>query len=160
MKECTICKAIKPIDEFYKDSRKSGRYRASCKSCERASSAKRQKRYKENDPEAYRKQHLKRQKAYNKRQKNNRSESFLKKEVARQRKYKDLRRGIEHDTEYANIVINDICSYCDRPAQSIDHIIPVVNGGNGSSNNLTGACLSCNSSKHSRSLLNYLLYKL
>jgi hypothetical protein len=36
MKTCTACLASKPLTEFFKDSRKDGRYRAKCKSCLKA----------------------------------------------------------------------------------------------------------------------------
>lgn len=160
MKLCTKCKAIKPVKDFYKSTYLKSGYASQCKACMRLSSLMRQRRYKEENPVEYRKKHLRRQKKYLKSKKGNRSESFKKKEVARQRQYKDRRRGIEHDIEYASIVINDICSYCDKPSESIDHIIPVSKGGNGTSENLTGACRSCNSGKHAHSLLFYLLRKL
>lgn len=57
----------------------------------------------------------------------------------------------------------NICAYCgkdcgDNPAKRaihIDHIIPMVQGGHNSRWNLTKACISCNSSKGSASLLDF-----
>lgn len=42
------------------------------------------------------------------------------------------------------------CSYCSRPATSVDHIKPVSKGGTHALENLVGCCSSCNSSKGNR----------
>jgi 5-methylcytosine-specific restriction endonuclease McrA len=39
------------------------------------------------------------------------------------------------------------CTYCDQPADTIDHVIPLVRGGTNHEGNLTPACRRCNSSK-------------
>ncbi len=56
------------------------------------------------------------------------------------------------------IIYHDICCYCgavDDP--TVDHIVPLVNGGTHEWSNLTTACKSCNSKKRSKSLLHFLL---
>lgn len=50
-----------------------------------------------------------------------------------------------------------ICSYCGDEAESIDHIVPVAEGGGNDPLNLVPACQSCNSSKGTKSLLEFLL---
>ena len=60
-------------------------------------------------------------------------------------------------TEYLRILRGDICSYCGKPAGTVDHIVPVANGGTNDWDNLTSACSSCNSRKHDRSLLTFLV---
>lgn len=47
------------------------------------------------------------------------------------------------------------CAYCGATAESWDHIVPVSKGGQTSMGNIVPACLSCNSSKHDRDLLNW-----
>lgn len=59
--------------------------------------------------------------------------------------------------EYVRILRDDPCSYCSGPGGTIDHIMPVTAGGTNCWTNLTGACLSCNSRKRTRPLLDYLL---
>lgn len=59
--------------------------------------------------------------------------------------------------EYIAILQNDPCSYCGTAGGTIDHIIPVAKGGTNDWDNLTAACLSCNSKKHDRHLLTFLL---
>lgn len=50
--------------------------------------------------------------------------------------------------EYGNV-----CHLCGKPgATTIDHIVPVVHGGDNSLDNLRPAHLSCNSSRGARSL--------
>lgn len=60
-------------------------------------------------------------------------------------------------TEYLRILHSDICSFCGKPAGTIDHIVPVAKGGTNDWDNLTAACPSCNSRKHDRSLLLFVL---
>lgn len=48
------------------------------------------------------------------------------------------------------------CSYCLAKASTIDHVVPLTLGGTHDFDNLVPACLSCNSSKGSKSLLQWL----
>lgn len=60
------------------------------------------------------------------------------------------------DVTYGAIVACDPCSYCGGRGGTIDHITAVVRGGTNDWENLTGACLSCNSRKRDMSLLAWL----
>lgn len=75
--------------------------------------------------------------------------------------YNRLRRaGCEPDPaarSFIPVLMLDPCAYCGRRAESVDHIDPIVHGGDGSTDNLTAACLSCNKRKKDRPLLTYLL---
>jgi 5-methylcytosine-specific restriction endonuclease McrA len=42
------------------------------------------------------------------------------------------------------------CTYCARPCETIDHVIPLARGGTNYEGNLAPACGSCNSSKGAR----------
>ena len=45
-----------------------------------------------------------------------------------------------------------VCHYCGQDADTVDHIIPIVKGGDPmSTDNMVAACKRCNSSKGSRS---------
>jgi len=48
------------------------------------------------------------------------------------------------------------CAYCDRPASTIDHVIPVKKGGLAYRGNLLPACISCNSRKKLQPLEEFL----
>lgn len=40
-----------------------------------------------------------------------------------------------------------VCTYCDEPGTTVDHVLARANGGNDARANVTPACGSCNSSK-------------
>lgn len=42
------------------------------------------------------------------------------------------------------------CTYCDRPAATVDHVVPLVRGGTNFEGNLVPACRACNSGKRHR----------
>ena len=44
-------------------------------------------------------------------------------------------------------LVDPVCSYCDDPATTIDHVIPVSKGGTHDLSNLVPACRPCNASK-------------
>lgn len=43
-----------------------------------------------------------------------------------------------------------LCAYCDQPATTWDHIVPVTGGGKTTPGNIVPACASCNSSKKTK----------
>ena len=62
------------------------------------------------------------------------------------------------DLSYSSILLLDPCSYCQSTLEiTIDHIVPIVLGGDSKWDNLTASCKSCNSSKNSSPLLLFLL---
>lgn len=61
------------------------------------------------------------------------------------------------DLAWVEVLKFDPCSYCGNPGGTLDHVIPLVGGGEHSEDNLVGACRSCNSSKWAHSLLFFLL---
>lgn len=66
----------------------------------------------------------------------------------------------DESLEYADILLNDPCSYCGGPADTIDHITPTTRGGTSEWSNLTAACMRCNQSKRNRPLLAQMLRQL
>lgn len=58
--------------------------------------------------------------------------------------------------EFIAIILRDPCAYCGGTGGTVDHITPVSLGGTNAWENLTGACLSCNSSKNAQPLLHFL----
>lgn len=70
------------------------------------------------------------------------------------------RRGARPDAtakSYMAVLISDLCSYCGRPCEQIDHIVPLKHRGDSDWSNLTAACQSCNYAKRDKSLLTFLL---
>ncbi len=58
--------------------------------------------------------------------------------------------------DYAVILRADPCSYCGKATDTIDHIVPISNVGDGEWTNLTAACRSCNGRKRTRTLLAFM----
>lgn len=44
------------------------------------------------------------------------------------------------------------CFYCTEPADTVDHVVPLIRGGTNYEGNLVPACKSCNSSKSARTV--------
>lgn len=59
--------------------------------------------------------------------------------------------------QYTMVLLNDPCVYCGAPTEAVDHIQPLTRGGANAWHNLTAACKSCNSRKHNKDLLTFLL---
>ncbi|MFG3660250.1 HNH endonuclease [Streptomyces sp. NPDC047706] len=81
----------------------------------------------------------------------------------RQRRGKRLKAGATSERsatiEYRAIIIRDPCVYCGAPAEAIDHIESIANGGLDSWENLAPVCTSCNCSKQAKDLLDFLMYR-
>ncbi|MEU5934444.1 HNH endonuclease [Micromonospora sp. NPDC047187] len=60
---------------------------------------------------------------------------------------------------YWEIIRHDPCVYCGEPADTVDHIDPVSRSRRSDWMNLAPACKPCNSSKGTKSLLDFLAYK-
>lgn len=67
------------------------------------------------------------------------------------------RRGAQAEADEVKIIRRDPCAYCGDPGGTVDHIVPIIDGGPGDWANIAGACLSCNSAKSTMSLLTFLL---
>jgi hypothetical protein len=65
-----------------------------------------------------------------------------------------------YDDERIKMIAPQACYYCgSREKLSVDHLIPKIKGGADESDNLIWACRSCNSSKHGRDMLSWLISK-
>ena len=76
---------------------------------------------------------------------------------ARQRRTRMDLVWTECGDKYAAIIAYDPCSYCGRPADTIDHVVPLIAGGGHEPMNLTAACRSCNCAKRDKPLLAFLI---
>lgn len=61
--------------------------------------------------------------------------------------------------DWGEILRCDPCSYCGRPCEQIDHIVPFDAGGKLTPENTTAACASCNHRKSHTPLLQFLLLR-
>lgn len=55
--------------------------------------------------------------------------------------------------DYGDVLVVDPCSYCDAPAEHIDHIVALSRGGVDDWTNYTAACGACNRSKGATPML-------
>lgn len=78
----------------------------------------------------------------------------------RRARLRSLDGGGSLEVQYAGVVTRDPCSYCGAPSSTVDHIVPLHGGGDDLWTNYTGACLSCNSGKGTKSLLEHLDYRM
>lgn len=69
----------------------------------------------------------------------------------------NARRGVTLDREHVKILVRDPCVYCGKRATGVDHITPIVSGGDSGWDNLAGACRDCNRRKHATPMLFFLL---
>lgn len=71
-----------------------------------------------------------------------------------------VRRDARPDADgraYIAILLRDPCCYCGRGHEHVDHIVPLVAGGDSCWGNLTSACERCNQAKRDKPLLFALL---
>lgn len=62
--------------------------------------------------------------------------------------------------EYRLLIAGNPCAYCGSPSDTVDHIEAVHVGGTDRWMNLAAACQSCNSSKKTKSPLEFMLWRL
>lgn len=137
-KRCSKCREIKPLSEFHERRNEVNSY---CKGC----SAKRKR-----DP----KQTRSARKAWEERNPNhNRTKNHR-----RRARLNDTesRATTEERQEVWNSYLG-LCAYCGNPAEDLDHIAPLVSGGEDSSDNLVPSCKPCNGSKGSKPLIRFLI---
>lgn len=170
--KCSVCKEVKPLDYFHKQSSRKIGVMSRCKIC----NSKRAKQWNEENKErskhlrreAYkkfsqeqRKQKLKNNREYYKRnsQKMNDRGKKYRKENPWQKINSEGRRRARKQNNGVYIIlpkeINKIysspCIQCgSKDNITLDHIIPISRGGKHSIGNLQALCKSCNSSKGSR----------
>lgn len=87
---------------------------------------------------------------------------FARQNPAKVRGYSEARAAAPFDADaldYCAFISRDPCVYCGNPGQSVDHVVPVAFGGTSEWHNLAPACRKCNSTKGSKSLLEFLMYR-
>ncbi len=158
MKRCTKCQEQKPLHGFSPATRAKDGHNSWCRAC--CSARERERRLA--DPERARKLDKKHYEA------KKQTPGFLeaKRLSSRARSAAGERAGEWHrqrfgkDLEpYIQALLQDPCSYCGGVSTTIDHIVPVADGGSDDWENLTPACFSCNRRKWDRSLLLFLAHR-
>lgn len=183
VKSCRVCGLLKRYADFYMRPDSPDGRRSECKVCTKARSTTSQ-RSRQQERKAYLKQYhsdhreLLNAKVRERKKRTRRYLYFRRYRAANLDRLRDTerrwrqrnrhqeaarrhaRRALPLNAEtrdYIRLLQSDPCSYCGAATGTIDHIVPVVKGGSNHWSNLTSACLSCNSSKHDRSLLVFLM---
>lgn len=153
-KKCSKCKLVKPVAEFNKNGKKG--LAARCKPC----TSERRKKLYHDDPvrhraytHAFYRRSPKQRAALKEAQRRYKMAHREKLRIKARERYHG---GDPETCEYIAILCGDPCSYCDQPMEHVDHVAARDKGGSNLWENLTAACASCNSRKHTHSLLYFL----
>jgi 5-methylcytosine-specific restriction endonuclease McrA len=127
LQTCKRCGETKPLTPQYFNKLSTGYWRRVCKICMAANT----RRHYYKNPE---------------------------KVIARVHKYREQKAaagGFHDDMDIAQIriTLKDRCNYCGEPLRGggeIDHLKPIILGGDNSPSNLTLACTTCNRDKHAK----------
>lgn len=65
---------------------------------------------------------------------------------------------VEYFPEWETVLLADPCAFCGATSTTIDHIDPLRKGGAHAVDNAIGTCRSCNSSKGTKTLLQFLMH--
>lgn len=113
--------------------------------------SKRKRLARQTNPDAFRERN--RAYAINNRQK-------LNEKAARRRAAKSQSKSFVITEKELVSLYNSRCAYCDSPATTLDHVIPLSRTGNHGIGNLVPACGPCNFSKKDRTIMEWRIWKL
>lgn len=167
MKICTKCKQIKEDSEYSPDRRRSTGLYSWCRSCMRESNMDYRNKHRLQMNERRRESYKENKDTENKRhrdwhQANKEKVSLQRKEYYQRLEVKEKNRvNVKARRRIGRSISKDVmnhiiwckkqdCLYCGGPGGSHDHVIPVIQGGEWTIENIVPACISCNSSKHTR----------
>lgn len=143
-KTCCVCRQMRSVEDFARDKSKADGRQYRCRSCDATKN-----RVYRSSPGV---RHQARTRSQNWKRENRGAVSEQKK--ARRAALRGSK--IASLDGFAAVLRSDPCSYCSARSSTIDHIVPLYAGGEHSNENLTGACLVCNSRKGTKSLLQFL----
>lgn len=187
-KHCRKCDTTKPVTEFYAR-RKTGGYQPKCKACETAYRIANRERILARNKDFYQKNKHKWQE-YHKHRYANKSDEMKQRvadwrkanpertkqtydawraanldrfnENARRRTARKRGNGV-YKTAKNEIrrLYQQPCLYCgSRENITLDHVIPLARGGTHSIGNLVPACRPCNVSKHTKTIMEWRVWKM
>lgn len=168
---CSICREIKPLTAFHKHSHSPDGHQYRCKTCNVAACREYRQSRLATDNAYQRTRYAKtidkkradaREYYYARRKDPKKLEQMrIQKLDAYKRRQAKAGKPDAETLAYIGVLRSDPCSYCGAyPAGTIDHIIPLDNGGAHHWLNLTAACETCNKSKQLKDAAHYLLHRL
>lgn len=143
---CTKCNVTKPADEFYREARYKNGLMTRCKSCFTAQTVAGRDKQKVNEAALrWRKRNPDKVREANRR-------------IKAMRRKNERRQWTPADWDRLVARFDGRCAYCgERKDLTLDHVVPVSRGGRHAAGNFLPACLSCNSSKSSKFLVEWRL---
>lgn len=144
-KLCTRCQVIKPLAEFYKNSRAKDGYKSECAECTKLYAKQKgyvaQRKYYQNNKDKAREADHKRRIANPEKQRTKANNRRMKVALPKED------RAIA--TEYRKAIKHDPCFYCGKTTEQMhdDHFFPISKGGTDHWYNLVKACPVCNVTK-------------
>jgi 5-methylcytosine-specific restriction endonuclease McrA len=163
---CIKCKVVKSYSDFHKNKRTSTGVHNRCKVCQNQAS---KERYKLEGQKLREQMAAQRARDYEHRIEIERASRAKRKEAQRPRKNarQQIRNRLVKGSKFIVLdkelrkLYSQPCFMCDTKENlSIDHIIPLVRGGNHSIGNLMTLCRPCNASKGKRLLVEWSRYQM
>jgi 5-methylcytosine-specific restriction endonuclease McrA len=160
-KTCVTCRQTKPFAEFNKNKRMAYGLSNKCRPCDNAQSAK----FRAEHPEKA-KASVTRWKAKNSERIVQLNRAYAKRNPGKYSEYAKVRRARLMSVGVAIVSEKEItrlyaspCFYCGSIERiEIDHAIPLSRGGRHAIGNLVPACRICNSTKHSKTIMEFRLW--
>jgi HNH endonuclease len=144
-KQCSVCKETKPANEFYGTDRNPSGLYSRCKDCHNQRAAPGQARYRQVN-EAKVREWLNRWEVQNR----DARRAINHKRRARERQVEST--FTREQWAALKAAYSNRCAYCGKPSKrlTIDHVIPLSQGGPHMVQNIVPACKPCNSGKKDR----------
>jgi 5-methylcytosine-specific restriction endonuclease McrA len=144
-KRCSVCKIMHPADDFYRTDKSPDGLYSCCKDCHNQRAYAGQRLYKAQNIEQVRKW----------------NNGWRKKHPEHGQRNDNIRRARKKNAPIADFTreqwltmkaaYRGCCAYCGKKTRlTIDHVIPLAQGGGHTASNIVPACKSCNSKKHTR----------
>lgn len=141
---CTACNKTKPADQFYKEARYKNGLMTRCKPCHTAQTIATRTREQVNAA------------ALRWRRRNPDKVREANRRIKAMRRRNERRRWTPADWDALVSRFNGCCAYCgEKKDLTLDHVVPVSRGGRHAAGNFLPACLSCNSSKSDKFLVEW-----
>lgn len=170
-KHCWKCDEWKPAASFSKDKSRRDGLQAQCKDCNRSHYSENKRRIQAKN-RTWEVAHPERVREYRQRRvANGKHSDYIRRwkrehpdKVARAHQQRSQRMQVTDEVqreidEYTQVILSDPCVYCGCRSEQADHIVPLSRSGQHDWTNLAPVCAPCNVTKHTKGLLEFLMYR-
>jgi 5-methylcytosine-specific restriction endonuclease McrA len=156
-KKCTLCLQVKPLSEFHKDNYSADKATQRCAQCRRILSNAYRLDKEDGTWESRRKPLMTKSEHQRKRNDYSRSRGVLRTFINATTRAKRFNAFIGLFTvREIKRLYGASCFYCgSREVIGLDHVVPLARGGRHTKGNMVAACLSCNSSKKNKTIMEW-----